>query len=277
MPNYDFHTHSTVSDGTYTPAELVAQAAAAGIDVLALTDHDSLLGVAEARSAAAQYGLRLIPGVEISATWHDKGVHIVGLNVDPGCVALQQGLRALQERRVERARQMAERLERHGISGVLEAVRARAGAAMLTRTHFAKHLYDLGLGASVRDAFDRYLARGKPGYVATRWAAMDEAIAWIVAANGAAVIAHPQRYGLSAAGLRRLMGEFREAGGTGLEVVSGTAAPGDVQSNAAYARRFGLFASCGSDFHGPEHGWPKLGRLPSLPAGLVPVWTQWEA
>lgn len=277
MLTYDLHTHSTASDGVYAPSELVARAAAAGIEVLALTDHDSVFGLAEAQLAAIPHGIRLVPGVEISSTWQDKTLHVLGLNVDPECEILREGLARLQVLRAERAREMGRRLERDGIPGVFEATEAMAGGGMITRTHFAKHLYGLGLAASVRDAFERYLARGKPGYVATRWADMEEAVAWIRAAGGTAVIAHPQRYKLTASALRRLMGEFREAGGAGLEVVSGTAAPGEIHSSAEYARRFDLRASCGSDFHGPDHGWPKLGRLPPLPAGLIPVWRDWEA
>jgi predicted metal-dependent phosphoesterase TrpH len=273
---YDLHTHSTASDGSYTPTELITHAAMAGITVLALTDHDSTAGLAEARLTALQHGIRLVSGVEISSTWQDKTLHIVGLNLDPDFEPLRQGLARLQTLRRERAREMGRRLDRDGIPGVFEAAQAMAGEGMVTRTHFARHLAALGVAASVRDAFDRYLTRGKPGYVATRWADMGEAIGWIRGAGGTAVLAHPQRYKLTASWLRRLLGEFREAGGEALEVISGTAAPGDVQSSAEYARRFDLLASCGSDFHSPDNVWPKLGRLPDLPAGLVPVWSSWK-
>jgi predicted metal-dependent phosphoesterase TrpH len=276
VPTYDLHTHSTASDGAYAPAELVEQAAAAGITGLALTDHDSTAGLAEAQAAAATLGVRLIPAVEISATWQNKTIHIVGLNISPECELLRQGLARLQATRHERAQEMSRRLAKYGIPGVFEAVQTMAGDGMITRTHFAKHLAGLGLAGSVRDAFDRYLTHGKPGYVSTRWAEMEEAVTWIRTAGGAAVLAHPQRYKLTGSWLRRLLSEFREAGGAGLEVVSGTASPGDVQSSAEYARRFDLLASCGSDFHSPDNNWSKLGRLPPLPTGLVPVWSLWE-
>lgn len=275
MSLYDLHTHSRASDGAYTPTELVHQAAAAGVTVLALSDHDSTAGLAEAASVAVSAGIRLIPAVEISTTWHDKTIHIVGLNLDPACGALQDGLRDLQAIRGARALEMGRRLARDGIPEVYEAAREMAGEGMITRTHFARHLYDLGVAASVRDAFDRYLARGKPGYVATRWADFGVAIGWIREAGGAAVLAHPQRYQLTGSWLRRLLAEFKEAGGVAMEVVSGTGGPGDIQSSAEYARRFDLLGSCGSDFHSPDHLWPKLGRLPPLPAGLVPVWSLW--
>jgi predicted metal-dependent phosphoesterase TrpH len=276
VPIYDLHTHSTASDGAYAPAELVEQAAAAGITGLALTDHDSTAGLAEAQAAATRAGVRLIPAVEISATWQNKTIHIVGLNISPECELLRQGLARLQATRHERAQEMSRRLAKYGIPGVFEAVQAMAGDGMITRTHFAKHLAGLGLAANVRDAFDRYLTHGKPGYVSTHWVEMEEAVTWIRTAGGAAVLAHPQRYKLTGSWLRRLLSEFREAGGAGLEVVSGTASPGDVQSSAEYARRFDLLASCGSDFHSPDNNWSKLGRLPPLPTGLVPVWSLWE-
>lgn len=252
------------------------QAAAKGIKTLALTDHDSTAGLAEAGDAAALYGIVLVPGVEISTAWQDKSIHIVGLNLDPDFKDLQTGLEKLKTQRRERAREIGRRLEKYGLTGLFEAVQTRVGEGMLTRTHFAQCLYDLGIAASVRDAFERYLARGKPGYVATRWTEMEQAIAWIRGAGGVAVVAHPQRYKLTGSWLRRLLGEFREMGGEGMEVLSGTAPPGEVQSSAEYAKRFNLLASCGSDFHSPEHVWPKLGRLPPMPAGLTPVWSAWE-
>jgi predicted metal-dependent phosphoesterase TrpH len=273
---YDLHTHSYCSDGACSPGALVARAAAAHIDTLALTDHDSTDGLDEAREAALGLGVRLVNGVEISVTWSGKTLHIVGLNIDPACAPLQAGLAGLRRIRVDRAAEMAERLANYGISEALEGVRRLAEGGMVTRTHFAKYLYSLGLAGDVRDAFERYLKRGKPGYVSTQWAELQDAIGWIRAAGGDAVVAHPQRYDLTGSWLRRLLGDFKEMGGTAMEVASGTAPPGDVQSSAALARRFGLFASCGSDFHDPEGGWPKLGRLPSLPPDLVPVWRNWE-
>jgi predicted metal-dependent phosphoesterase TrpH len=276
VPSYDLHTHSTASDGAYEPAELVRHAAAAGIEVLALTDHDSTAGLDQADLAADEVGIRLIRGVEISVTWEKKTLHLIGLNLDPNCPALQDGLLGLQQLRDARAREMGARLERAGIPGVFEAASILANGGMVTRTHFAIHLARLGLAADVRDVFNRYITPGKPGYVSTQWADMTQAIGWIQGAGGVAVLAHPQRYKLTGSWLRRLLGEFKQVGGAGLEVLSGTASPGDIQSSAEYARRFDLLASCGSDFHSPVHGFPKLGRLPPMPAGLTPIWTAWE-
>ena len=273
---HDLHTHSTASDGAYSPAELLERAAGAGIQVLALTDHDTTAGLAEAQEAADLRGVDFIAGIEVSVTWQNRTLHVVGLRIDPEHAPLQAGLEGLRQIRTDRALEMDARLARAGISGILDAARHQAGPGMITRTHFARCLASRGLAADVRDVFNRYLTPGKPGHVSTRWADMEAAIDWIRGAGGIAALAHPQRYKLTHSWLRRLLGEFKEMGGEALEVLSGTSAPGDVQSSAALARRHGLLASCGSDFHGPDDSWPKLGRLPALPADLTPVWRAWE-
>ncbi len=273
---YDLHTHSTASDGAYTPAELVRLAHAALVTHLALTDHDCTDGLAEAQAEASHCGLTLIPAVEISTTWHGKSVHIVGLNIDPGCPELQQGLARLQTQRMARAEAMGRNLAKDGIEGSFEAARSLAGLGMITRTHFAQYLASLGLAASVRQVFERYLVQGKPGYVHTQWAEMEEAVDWIKCAGGVAVLAHPQRYKLTSSWLGRLLIEFKAVGGEALEVVAGSASLGDIQSSAAAARRHGLLASAGSDFHSPANCWLKLGRLPELPVDLTPVWSLWN-
>ncbi len=273
---YDLHTHSTASDGAYSPAELVRQAHAAGVTHLALSDHDCTDGLDEAHAEARACGLTLIPAVEISTTWHGKSVHIVGLNIDPACPALQEGLARLQATRLTRAEEMGRRLARDGIPGGYDAARELAGAGMITRTHFAQFLVNQGLAGAVRDVFDHYLVQGKPGYVPTQWAGLEEAVAWIKGAGGIAVVAHPQRYKLTASWLGRLLMEFKAAGGEALEVVAGAANPGDIQSSASAARRHGLLASAGSDFHSPANAWLKLGRLPELPQDLTPVWRFWD-
>lgn len=273
---YDLHTHSTASDGSYPPAELVRQAHAAGVTHLALCDHDCTDGLAEAQAEAASCGLKLIPAVEISTTWHGKSVHVVGLNIDPACAVLQQGLARLQAVRLGRAEEMGRRLAKEGIMGSFEAAQTLAGVGMITRTHFAKFLAALGLAATVRDVFDHYLVQGKPGYVHTEWASLEEGVEWIKSAGGIAVVAHPQRYRLTGSWLNRLMMEFKAAGGEAVEVIAGNASPGDIQSSASAVRRHGLAASVGSDFHGPDNPWLKLGRLPDLPKDLTPVWSLWH-
>jgi len=276
MPRiYDLHMHSTASDGAFSPTDLVERCALAGITSLAVTDHDTTQGLAEARVAADAHHVELISAVEISTSWRDQSVHIVGLRIDEDCDVLQRGLLGLQTIRRERAAEIGARLARAGLAGALEAAQTLAGPGMITRMHFARHIVQCGRARNVKTVFERFLTPGKPGYVATQWAEPAEAIRWIRQAGGVAVLAHPQRYKISATARRCLVEEFKEAGGIALEVVAGTGHAPDIDSNAAVARRFGLAASVGSDFHSPEHFWLRLGNLPSLPAGLVPVWEVW--
>jgi len=273
MPvEYDLHSHSIASDGTLTPAELVQQAHAAGVQVLALTDHDTTDGIAAACVAADAPGLQLVPGVEVSVSWQSLTVHILGLNIDPQCTALQTGLQRLRAARDWRAGEIGRRLDKAGIPGALDGAAALTRGRIVSRTHFARFLVQQGHARSVREVFKRFLVQGKPGYASGEWASLEEALDWISQAGGLAVIAHPARYRMTASKLRRLVGEFRELGGSGLEVVSGSHTRANIDSMAAVARTEGLLASRGSDYHGPENPWVKLGSLAELPVGCTPVW-----
>jgi len=276
MSQFDLHSHTTHSDGTLTPADLVRRAKNAGVDVLAVTDHDVTSGLAEARTEAERVGLRLLSGVEISVTWERTTIHVVGLAVEAGDAGLQAGLARLREFREWRAGEIGRRLARAGIAGADEGARERARGLLVSRTHFARYLVDAGQARDVGDAFKRWLGNGCPGYVPGQWAGLREAVGWIRAAQGHAVIAHPARYKLGTGRLRRLFGEFRECGGEAIEVVSGSHSHDDYHRFAQFAREFDFHASCGSDFHGPETPWIELGRLPSLPADCKPVWQLWE-
>lgn len=272
---YDLHTHSQASDGTLTAAELVRRAHVAGVDVLALTDHDSLDGLDEARATAAELPLQLVSGVEVSVTWNGQTIHIVGLNIDQENAALRDGLVGLQAFRDWRAEEIGRRLAKAGIEGTYSGARRLASGRIVSRTHFAHYLVELGRARSVRDVFKKFLIRNKPGYVPGEWAALDQAVGWIRGAGGVAVVAHPARYPLTGGKLRRLLGEFKDCGGTAIEVVSGSHTNEDMQRMAGIARNLGLRASRGSDYHGPENPWVELGRIPLLPEGCVPVWQDW--
>ncbi len=274
---YDLHSHSTASDGTLAPAALLARARDAGVGVLALTDHDTLDGIAEAERAARGSGLSLIPGVEVSVSWNRMTIHVLGLNVRPDHRPLLEGLAGLKDFRVWRAEEIARRLEKSGIRGALDGARRHCKGGILSRTHFAHFLVDAGRAPSVRDVFRHYLVRGKPGYVGGEWASLEDALDWILAAGGLPVIAHPARYGLTRSKLNRLVSEFREAGGVGIEVVSGSHSRDETLHMAAVSRSHELYASCGSDYHGPEKPWVELGRLRALPDGCTPIWqaTDW--
>jgi predicted metal-dependent phosphoesterase TrpH len=283
--NADLHCHSTHSDGLLAPRELVARAASRGVQLLALTDHDALSGLAEAGEEAREAGMGFVPGVEISARWSgdgpspenrpedSMGIHIVGLGVDADNAVLGAGLARLRAARVARARRMAESLERAGIPGALEGALVYAGnPELISRSHFARFLAAHGYARNVKAVFDYYLVEGKPGYVPQAWAALGDAVGWIRAAGGMAVLAHPGRYRLPRADMRRLVADFRDAGGAGVEVLSGSHSPEQWREFAALAKEFGLAASRGSDFHGPAESRTELGALPEMPDGSAPIW-----
>ena len=269
---YDLHSHSTVSDGTLTPAQLVQLAADAGVNVLALTDHDNVSGIGRARMAAREKEISIVPGVEISVSWNGHTVHVLGLNIDPDAPILCAGLERLCDYRQWRAREIGRRLAKKGIEGAYEGACEEATGALVGRLHFARFLVQRGHARDVKEVFRKFLVSGKPGYVSGEWASLEEALGWIGDAGGMAVIAHPARYNMTRGKLRRLIGEFRELGGRGLEVVSGSHSKDEYFTMARHASDFGLLASAGSDFHGPENPWVNLGQLPDLPPGCEPVW-----
>jgi predicted metal-dependent phosphoesterase TrpH len=269
---YDLHCHSTASDGALSPMELIKRAHEQGVTSLALTDHDTTAGLAQARAAAAASGIKLIPGIELSTNWHDKCFHIVGLGIDPDYGPLAQATQNLQTVRLERAEKIAQKLEKKRIPGALEAVKRAAGDSMITRTHFADFLLSQHHVSTQQEAFDRYLARGKPAYVSTPWAELEQAINWITESGGIAVLAHPLRYKLTANWMKRLLTAFKEAGGQGIEVVTSRISVDEIRLAAGYAARFELAGSVGSDFHNPDNQWVELGRLAPLPPHIKPVW-----
>jgi predicted metal-dependent phosphoesterase TrpH len=274
---YDLHSHSTASDGTLSPTAVLHAADAAGVEVLALTDHDTTAGIAEALRASHELAVKLVAGVEISVTWSAQTVHIVGLNVDPENPALQAGLQSLRAFRDWRAEEIGRRLEKCGVDDAYQAALAHSNGILVSRTHFARMLVERGMVEDERKVFKHYLVKGKPGYVAGEWASLEAAIGWIHAAGGQAVVAHPARYKMTRTKLRRLLGEFRELGGEAVEVVSGSHSRDDCIAMAKHTVDFGLLASAGSDFHSPENPWVALGRLPMLPASCRPVWSDWQA
>lgn len=271
--NADLHCHSTISDGLLAPAELVRRAAANGVDMLALTDHDELAGLAEARKQADAEGIRFVDGVEVSVSWGEQTVHIVGLGVDPANETLANGLRQVRSGRDERAQRMSDELAKIGIRGVLEGARRYVGnPALVSRSHFARYLVEIGISRTVSEVFDYYLAKGKPGYVDHIWATLEDAVKWIHTAGGLAVIAHPARSRLSKAELFILFDRFKDLGGDGIEVVSGTQCGESALEFARIARQYGFLASRASDFHGPGESFVDVGKAEILPPDLIPIW-----
>jgi 3',5'-nucleoside bisphosphate phosphatase len=270
--NADLHAHSTVSDGTLDPDALVRRAAERGVELFALTDHDELAGLEPARAAAVAAGLRFVAGVEISVTYAEQTVHIVGLGIDPANEVIKNGLAEVRSGRMRRAEEMAEGLARVGIEGALDGALAYAGNLdLVSRTHFARWLVATGHCHDVREVFTRYLVAGRPGYVPHRWARLPQAVNWINAAGGVAVVAHPARYKFSETETWALFAEFKETGGTGVEITTSNHTADHVKRFTKMAREFDLEASRGSDFHDPaEHA--ELGRVARLPESLRPVW-----
>lgn len=276
--NADLHCHSVVSDGTLAPVDLVERAHRNGVDILALTDHDEVAGLDEAQARAEALGLSFVPGVEVSVTWAGETIHVVGLGVDPTDRSLLDGIARTRDGRESRAREMAESLAAAGIPGAFEgALRYVGNPELISRTHFARHLVESGQCGDVGEVFQRYLTEGKPGFVPHRWAKLPQAVGWITAAGGTAVLAHPGRYRLSETALWALIEEFRESGGTAMEVVCGSHTRDQYGRFATLAREFGLRASRGSDFHDPVESRVELGSLPPLPDAVVPVWYDWPA
>jgi hypothetical protein len=274
--NADLHCHSTVSDGLLSPADVMRRAKSNGVELMALTDHDELGGLAEARATADEIGLCFVDGVEISISWgDDQTVHIVALGIDPTNAELIEGLHQVRSGRDARAGRMAAELDKVGIHGAYEGALRHAGnPALVSRSHFARYIVEQGHAKDVKSVFDHWLAKGKPGYVGHAWATLEDALRWIDGAGGIAVIAHPGRYRLSKAELRALFVAFKDQGGRGIEVLSGSNKDDEVREFARIAREFGFLASRGSDFHGPGESWIDLGKLPDLPEDLTPVWSQ---
>jgi 3',5'-nucleoside bisphosphate phosphatase len=271
--NADLHCHSVVSDGTLQPEELAARAKANGVQLWALTDHDEVGGQARAAAAARAQSMDYLTGVEISVTFAGQTVHIVGLGFDANAPHIVEGLRNTRGGRGGRAQEIARQLAQVGIKDAYEgALQFVGNPELISRTHFARFLVESGVCRDTQEVFRKYLTEGKPGYVEHRWATLGDAVRWIKDAGGVAVIAHPARYKFSPTAEYALFSEFKQHGGQGVEVVTGSHTPAEYKTYAEMAREFGLVASRGSDFHSPEESHADLGSLPLLPEGLTPVW-----
>ena len=271
--NADLHCHSVVSDGTLTPEVLAERAKANGVELWSLTDHDEIGGQHRAAAAAKAQGLKYLTGTEISVSFAGETVHIVGLGFDPDDADMVQGLRSTRGGRTERAREMSDGLAKVGIKGAFEgALKFVGNPELISRTHFARFLVESGVCSETNEVFRKYLTEGKPGYVPHRWASLKDAVNWITAAKGMAIIAHPARYKFTPNEEYALFTEFKAHGGRGVEVVTGSHTAAEYVKYAETAKEFGLAASRGSDFHSPEESRTDLGTLPFLPGGLTPVW-----
>ncbi|GAB1257194.1 PHP domain-containing protein [Aurantivibrio plasticivorans] len=274
MKNYfDLHTHSSESDGILNPEELVSSAKSAGIEYLALTDHDTVSGIQQAKISGEALGVNVIPAIELSCTWSGVGIHIVGLHIDVHAKSMVNGVAQQKAARAERSELIAARLEKKGIEAPLEGAQRHAGGDLVTRPHFAAYLVEKGYVTSINAAFRRYLGAGKCGDVKQFWPEMDEVVRWILQSGGIPVLAHPKRYKMTNTKRRRLVEVFCDAGGQALEVISGSQTADETRYLADLAEHFGLYASAGSDFHNPEWPWHSLGGFGKLPpqCKMVPL------
>lgn len=272
--NADLHCHSTVSDGTLSPVEVVQRAHGNGVDMLALTDHDEVGGLEEARGVAKDFGLRFINGVEISVSWQDDTIHVVGLDIDPSHPGLLAGLAQIKSGRTIRAQKIAHALEAVGVPNAFAgAARYAENPELISRAHFARYLVELKWARDMSSVFQHYLVRGKPGYVKHEWASLKDALEWIHGAGGVSVIAHPGRYRISQVQRQQLFEEFKALQGMAIEVVSGSHTAAQVAGFAQLARHYGFLASRASDFHSITESLIDLGRAQPLPPDLTPVWT----
>jgi predicted metal-dependent phosphoesterase TrpH len=266
----DLHSHTDCSDGALAPRELLARAVEQGVEVLAITDHDT---VDAFRGLTPSNGsLQLIAGVEFSTQWENTGIHVLGLNIDLGSAALETGVRLQAAARRARAHRIGEILAKMGVADAFTGASNLAPGAYIGRPHFAQYLVNIGRARSLEDAFRKYVGDGKPGDVRQHWADLPRVVQWIREANGIAVLAHPLKYKLTRTKLKRLLGDFMAAGGQGMEVVSGRQQPQMTASMGQLCEQMNLLASCGSDFHQPDTHWGELGRFPALPRNVTPVW-----
>ena len=267
---YDLHSHTNLSDGALTPEELIARALEKGVDVLAITDHDTVDAYRE--MPASHDGVNVIPGIEFSTQWENRGIHVLGLNIDLDSDAIRTGVQFQTNARQERARRIGDNLAKRGIEDAFAGASKLSIGGYIGRPHFAQHLINIGKAKSMQAAFKNYMGDGKAGDVKQHWAELSQIIQWIRDANGISVLAHPLKYKLTRTKLRRLLSSFIQLGGEGMEVVSGQQEPQQTKGMAQLCEQLNLLASCGSDFHMPDRRWAELGVFSTLPPGVTPVW-----
>ena len=267
---YDLHSHTTFSDGALTPIELIARALEKSVDVLAITDHDTIDAYRE--MPVGHGGIKVIPGIEFSTQWENRGIHVLGLNIDLDSDAINTGVRFQTDARLERARRIGDNLAKKGIEDAFAGASKLSIGGYIGRPHFAQHLINIGKVKNMQSAFKNYMGDGKPGDVRQHWAELAQIIQWIRDANGIPILAHPLKYKLTRTKLKRLLASFIQLGGEGMEVVSGQQESQQTRGMAQLCEEMNLLASCGSDFHMPDRRWAELGVFAPLPANVTPVW-----
>ncbi len=271
----DLHCHSTASDGTLKPSDVIKLAHENGVKHISLTDHDTIGGLEEATYCGASLGVNVIPGVEFSARWNNQGIHILGLNFNRTSPIISAAVTRQEDSRFIRAQAIADRLSKKGFEGVYESALEYSSGQAPGRPHVAAAMVEKGYVSNVSAAFKKYLGAGKMGDVRSVWPELEEVVQWIVNAKGVAVIAHPRKYNMTVTKLRSLIEDFKEYGGEGLEVITSGQKQGEIGLLADLCSRYGLKGSLGSDFHSPTQPWVKLGAIPLLPKSVIPIWSEW--
>ena len=265
------HSHSNVSDGNLNPHELISYAAEKNVDMIALTDHDDISGLDLARKKAQELGISFINGVEISVTWRSRTIHMLGLNFDPNNQNLFKGLERIRQGRIERAKKIAYGLAMVGIPNAFEGAKSFASHQVIGRIHFAHYLVSKGYSKNIKSVFNKFMTKGKPGYVEHQWASLEDAVGWIKNAGGIAVIAHPGRYDMGKKLYPQFFQDFKDFGGEGIEIISGNQSLNQIDYFANFAYQFDFFGSIGSDFHGHGVSHRDLGPLHKLPEKIKPI------
>jgi 3',5'-nucleoside bisphosphate phosphatase len=271
----DLHSHTLASDGKLTPTELFKQAESVGLDILSITDHDTIDAYTELAQIKSD-SLQLIPGIEFSTEWKRTGIHILGLNIQLKSDAIVNAIKSQENARFTRAQRIAEKLEKEGIKDCWEGVKKVAGNSVIGRPHFAQFLIDSGVVKDMNQAFNKYLGAGKTGDVKQFWASYSQIIEWIRDAGGNAILAHPNKYKMTRTKLLSLLDDFQAAGGEGIEVISGNQTKDVTQKLTQICEQRNLLASCGSDFHQPGQRWAELGKVAPLPKSCKAVWESWN-
>lgn len=270
----DLHTHTIASDGKLTTSDLVMRALKYRLNMLSITDHDTVAGYS--RLCEIDTGqLTIIPGIEFSTCWRNIEIHILGLNIQLDNSAIYEGVRKQSELRRDRAEKIARKLKKFGVYDALEGAEKISKNQNIGRPHFAEYLAGISFVKDVNQAFTKYLSPGKPCYIRQDWSPMEQVVEWINAAGGVAVLAHPARYKLTRTKLLELLDDFIKSGGDGMEVITGKPAGTLTRHLTSLCNKMGLKASCGSDFHQPGQPWSEIGQFPRLPELCTPVWENW--
>lgn len=271
----DLHCHSLCSDGSLSPEALVERAAAKGVELLALTDHDTIAGQKSAFEAAQKEHIKMVTGIELSCVWSNYTIHVLGLNFSMDSSVMLKAETQQTNSRMERAQIISEKLQKKGLPDLFQMACIKSDSGIPGRPHFAEVMLELGLVSSMGEAFKKYLGSGKAGDVKSFWPSLETVTEWINQSDGTAVIAHPRKYDMTLTKLRKMLEQFKEAGGQGMEVVTSGQKQGEIGMLSDVCQRMNLKGSVGSDFHSPDYAWAELGRIPKLPESVESVWSEW--